>query len=334
MRQARRITWPAWLALTGVLVAVAFLAPLVGPTGINYAKAFGFGIEPGAPNPDSLILFSTRLPRVIFGLVAGSALALAGAVYQALLRNDLADPYTLGVSGGSAFGALLVISVAPSFGQSLFLPAVTFIFALGSVLTINGMSTWRRAVVSPSRIILAGVTLNMLYGAGILLIQYLSDPVRTLSMIRWMMGGLDIGSWPIVGLIAASTLVLGGVLVAKARALNLLSLGEMTAANLGVDVENNRRLLLLASSALACIVVSYAGPIGFVGLIVPHMVRLVFGPDHRRVLPACLLAGGPFLVACDTVGRSIMGATELPVGIITSLVGAPFFFWLLFRKGT
>lgn len=332
MRQLRQ-SWLIWMVLLLVLVAVAFLAPLVGSTRIDYTKAFGFGIDPGAPNPDALILFSTRLPRVVFGLVAGSALALAGAVYQALLRNDLADPYTLGVSGGSAFGALLVISVAPAFGQSLFLPAVTFVFALGSVLTINGMSSWRRAVVSPSRIILAGVTLNMLYAAGILLVQYLSDPFRTLSMIRWMMGGLDIAAWPVVALISATTLVLGSILMAKARVLNLMSLGEMTAANLGVDVERNRRLLLLTSSALACVVVSYAGPIGFIGLIVPHMVRMIFGPDHRRVLPACLLVGGPFLVCCDTVGRSIMGATELPVGVITSLLGAPFFFWLLFRRG-
>jgi len=321
-----------WLAVAFLLVTL--LAPLVGPTTVNCARAMGFGVKPGAPNPDALILFSTRLPRVIFGLVAGSALALAGAVYQAMLRNDLADPYTLGVSGGSAFGALLVISIAPAMGQSLLLPLVTFVFALGSVLTINGMSQWRRTVVSPSRIILAGVTLNMLYGAGILLIQYLSDPYRTLSMIRWMMGGLDVASWPVVVLVTAAALVFGGVLTSQARVLNLLSLGEMTAANLGVDVERHRRILLLTSSALACVVVSYAGPIGFVGLLVPHMVRLVMGPDHRRVLPACLLAGGPFLVLCDTVGRSIMGATELPVGIITSLCGAPFFFWLLFRKGT
>jgi iron complex transport system permease protein len=321
-----------WALLGLAMLVVAAFAPLVGATRIDYARAFGSGVAEGELNTDAIILFGTRLPRVLFGLVAGSALAVAGAVYQALLRNDLADPYTLGVSGGSAFGALLVISLAPAWGTSLYLPAVTFFFALGSVLTINGLSQWRFATPSASRLILAGVTLNMIYSAGILLVQYLSDPYRTLSMIRWMMGGLDVTSWSVLTLVAFVTLAGSAVIIWQARTLNLLSLGEMTAANLGVDVTRQRRLLLVVSSLMASTVVAYAGPIGFIGLIIPHMMRLAFGPDHRVLVVCCALAGGPFLVLCDSIGRSVMGATELPVGIITSLLGAPFFFWLLFRK--
>jgi iron complex transport system permease protein len=323
---------PMFVILSALFLAVLFSAPFVGATAISFSRALDLSGVEEEPNIDAMIFFGVRLPRVVFGLLAGGALALAGAVFQSLLRNDLADPYTLGVSGGAAMGALLSMSLLPAALLPALLPIVTFAMAAGSVFLIESVARWRGTGYSQARLILAGVTLNMLYGAAILLIQYLSDPYQTLSMIRWMMGGLDVSSWRTIVLCAAILLPTALFILSRGRALNVLSLGDQTAHALGVETGAARRNLLLASSLLAATIVAYAGPVGFVGLMVPHIMRLLLGPDNRTLLPACALAGGPFLVLCDTLGRSVMGSVELPVGIITSLLGAPFFFWLLFRR--
>jgi len=319
-----------WVALGVFVLAAAAICPFVGPTRLDWAQVLHWGAgakgtagAASASNPDAMIFYGLRLPRVLFGLVAGAALALAGAVFQALLRNDLATPYTLGISGGASVGALLVLRFMPATLAGIagiwLLPFSSFLFAGLTVALVLGLargggrSSHRAA--PPSTLLLAGVTLNLLFGSLILLIQYCSDPYSAFMMFRWLLGGLDVAL----------------VLTAPARRLNLLSMGEMTAAHLGVSVERTRLVCLGVASLMTAAVVAFSGPIGFVGLIVPHALRRVIGPDHRILLPSAAMAGAGFLVVCDAAARTVLAPSEIPVGVITSLLGAPFFLWILFR---
>lgn len=316
-----------WGSLFVLLLVVMGVAVQMGATDVSILSLFG---ERGTDEVRIFLYF--RLPRVLFGAVAGAGLALSGAVYQALLRNDLAEPYTLGIAGGASFGALLIMSLLPPMIGAYILPFSAFLFGGAAVAVIYTLVRLRGPSTSPATLILAGVTMNLIFASGILTVQFLSDPYQTMSMIRWMMGGADITSMAQVGIVAGVLLVAGGYIVLRAQALNLLSFGEVTAAHLGIDVERERLILLVAASAVAAIVVGYAGPIGFVGLIIPHLIRRLAGADHRILLVACALAGGAFLVLCDAIARSIDPPTEIPVGIITSFIGGPFFLWILFRK--
>lgn len=317
-----------WLSLALLLLVVSMVCLLFGQQSLSLSVALS--------DPDSIeraILLELRLPRILFAIVAGGGLSVAGAVYQALLRNDLADPYTLGVSGGASFGALLVVNLAPLAIKAWLLPACAFAFAGFAVVMIYAMARLRGPTTPPTTLILAGVTLNLIFAAGILLVQYLSDPSQTITMLRWLMGSVDTDSMRLV--LGTGAFVLVGTLFLSWRSaeLNLMSLGEMTAANLGLDVERARIRSLALASAIAALVVAYAGPIGFVGLIVPHLLRRIIGPDHRIMLPSCFLFGAAFLVVCDTIARSTLSMTELPVGIITSFIGGPFFLYILLRRG-
>jgi iron complex transport system permease protein len=317
------------------LVAGVIVTPLIGPTSISLSRAFDRSI-PIEQNTDAVIFFSTRLPRVLFAALVGAGLAVAGAVYQALLRNDLATPYTLGVSGGASFGALLAMRWAPAalagLGPAL-VPTAAFAGAFLAMLFVTMLS--RRPTVSDRThtLLLAGVTLNLLFGSGILIVQYLSDPHQAFAMLRWMMGGLDVPrvSIPLVLAIPLGLLFL--LLLVHGQKLNVMSIGDRTAAHLGIDVERTRLVTLSAASAIAALVVAYAGPIGFVGLVVPHALRRFVGPDHRALLPASALGGATFLVLCDTLARTVASPLELPVGIVTSAIGGPFFLMILMRRG-
>lgn len=315
----------------GMLV-IGAICPFIGPSAIDGLRVLGLRPPDDATEIHRQIFLTTRLPRVLLGLVAGAVLALAGAVFQAVLRNDLATPYTLGVSGGACVGALLVMRVVPAALVPVLLPVSSFALALAAVTVIFALAHLRGPLTSPSTLVLAGVTLNLLFGALILLIQYLSDPYQTFSMIRWLMGGLDITALGPVAVVAILGAAGGSYLVARGRTLNLLSLGEVTAAHLGVHVERTRLTALVAASLITAAVVAYCGPIGFVGLIVPHTLRRLVGPDHRVLLMASALAGAGFLVLCDTAARTLLAPIELPVGVVTSFLGAPFFLWILFRK--
>jgi iron complex transport system permease protein len=324
-----------WLAFAVVLAIVLLSAPLLGSTRLDWSVVFqlsNWALPPAERPPDIHVLLSARIPRILFAAVAGAALALAGCVYQAVLRNDLADPYTLGVSGGASVGALLAFQLAPVAMTALLAPIAAFATAGAGVGLILLMARSRGPRTSPATLILAGVTLNFLFGACILSIQYIGDPYQTTMVLRWLMGGVDgIGSGAIV--FVAILVLLGLVFFqAQARPLNLLSLGEASAHHLGVPVESTRIATLAAASALAASVVAYAGPIGFSGLMVPHMTRRITGADHRVLLPAAALGGAALLVACDTIARTILSPAEMPVGIITAFAGAPFFLWLLVRK--
>jgi iron complex transport system permease protein len=235
------------------------------------------------------------------------------------------------VAGGASFGALLMMNIAPAAAVSFLVPAASFAFATLAVALIYALARFGRSV-SPASLILAGVTMNLIFAAGILAVQYLSDPYQTVTMIRWLMGGVDVDSLGKVAVVAIASGVAAVYTFFRSRALNLLSLGEITAAHLGVETARLRVTLLAAASIIAAAVVAYAGPIGFVGLIVPHMIRRLAGPDHRILLPASALAGASFLVVCDTIARTAFAPTEIPVGIVTAFLGGPFFLWILFRR--
>lgn len=322
------------LAYGALALVTCLLAPLVGSTSISLSRAFDRSI-PFADNVDAQIFFVARMPRVLAGAVVGAALASAGVVLQALLRNPLATPFTLGVSAGAALGAILAISfgAAVTLGPLSPVPLASLAGAFGAAAIVYALATRPGRAMSTSVLLLAGVTLNSFFSALILFVQYLGDFAETYRTVRWLMGDLDVGGFgPILG---ALPLIVAAFLIFALlpSSLNLLSVGGDIAATRGVDVARTQRLAFLSSALATSAAVSLAGPIGFVGIVVPHLVRLMAGVDHRIVLPASALFGAAFLVACDLVARTILAPVEIPVGIVTAMLGGPFFLWLLIRKG-
>jgi iron complex transport system permease protein len=322
------------LAGFGALTAITMLlAPLVGPTSINLRRVFDFSI-PFADNVDGQIFFVARLPRTLAGACVGALFASAGVVFQGLLRNPLATPFTLGVSTGAALGAVLAITfnVSVSFLGISAVPVAAFAGSLMAVGIVYALAQARHRGLSTTVLLLAGVTMNAFFSAMILFVQYFASFADTYRTLRWLMGDLDIASYQPI-LAAVPTMVVAFAVFAwLARPLNLLSLGADSAESRGLDVARAQRAAFFSASLATGAAVSIGGPIGFVGIIIPHLVRLLVGPDHRLVLPASALFGAAFLVGCDLVARTILAPVELPVGIITALIGGPFFLWLLIRK--
>jgi iron complex transport system permease protein len=318
----------------GALAAAAVLfAPLVGSTRISLAAVFDRSI-PYAANTDAQIFFVARLPRVVAAALVGSALALSGVVFQALLRNPLASPDTLGVSAGASLGAMAAITFHLDFAV-LGLSAVTvasFAGSLGALAIVAGLSAARSRGSSAVVLLLGGVTVHLLLSAVIAFIQYLADFTETFRNVRWLMGSLDVAAYaPIAAALVPMALAWAGFATLP-RMLDLISVGSESAAARGVNVERTERLALVSASLATGAAVSLAGPISFVGIVVPHMVRLVVGADHRLVIPASALFGGAYLIGCDLIARTIIAPLELPVGIVTALIGGPVFLWLLFRR--
>jgi len=314
-------------------LAACLLAPLVGSTPIRLTAVFDRSI-PFADNVDAQIFFVARLPRVLAAALVGSGLALAGVVFQALLRNPLASPDTLGVSAGAALGAVLAITFNADFsllGISA-IPLATLAGSLGALAIVYGLSAARRRGASSMVLLLAGVTLTTLLGALTTFVRYLADFTQTLQTVRWLMGSLDVGSYgPIGAALVPLTLACAGFATLP-RVLDLLSVGAESAAARGVNVPRAEKIALASASLATGAAVSLAGPLSFVGIIVPHLVRLLVGADHRLVLPAAALFGSAFLIACDLVARTAFAPAELPVGIVTAIIGGPVFLWLLFRR--
>jgi iron complex transport system permease protein len=313
----------ALLILLALWIGTLILTPLVGSQPLTLAD-----ILRGDPTMAS-IFWQIRLPRILLSLLGGAALATSGLGFQTLFRNPLAEPYTLGVSSGAALGAVLALRFEG--GQFLGLSLVgfaSFAGALGATALIVGLAL-RRQGVQTSTLLLAGVAVSLSCSAIILFLQYLSDSTQTFRMVRWMMGGLSVVGYAEVLWLLPFVLVGSAALFALRWELNLLLTGEELAASRGVDLARLRRLVLLATSLMIGALVAVAGPIGFVGLIVPHMLRRLVGQDHLFLVPACILGGGAFLTLCDAIGRTVMSPAELPVGILTALLGGPFFLWLL-----
>jgi iron complex transport system permease protein len=281
------------------------------------------------------VFFRLRLPRVVMAGLVGASLAMVGAALQALFRNPLADPFTLGVSGGASLGA----SIAIAFGLGLNLVGVPLIFIAAfvgasiSVLLVYRLARSGGGVMLPGALLLAGVVLNLSASAGVLVIQYLASYGRALQILRWLIGSLDVVGFDLIWKMLVFLIPGWLVLVAHARDLHLLAIGEAeSAASLGVDVRRTERMVFLASSLIVAVTVSVGGAIGFVGLIVPHAARLVFGQDVRVLLPASFLLGAAFLILADTLARVAISPGELPVGAITALLGGPVFLLLLKRQ--
>jgi iron complex transport system permease protein len=321
------------LTFGGVTAAAMLLAPLVGSTPISLVKVFDRS-RPFADNVDAQIFFVARLPRVLAAALVGGALSLSGVVFQALLRNPLASPDTLGVSAGASLGAMLAITFRADF--SLFgisaVPLASFAGSLGALAIVYALSTARRHGTSTMVLLLAGVTLTALLSAVVRFVQYLADFAETFQTARWMMGSLDIASYaPIVAALVPIALACVGFALLP-RVLDLVSVGAESAAARGVNVARAERLALVSASLAVGAAVSLGGPVAFVGIIVPHLVRLLVGADHRLVLPASALFGASFLIGCDLIARTVFAPIELPVGIITAIIGGPVFLWLLFRR--
>ncbi len=280
-----------------------------------------------------VLFFRLRLPRVIMAALVGASLAIAGAALQALFRNPLADPFTLGVSGGGAVGA----SVAIAMGWGARVSGIPIVFvaafcgAMMAVLVVHQIAR-SGSVMPPGALLLAGVVLNLIAAAAVLTIQYVADPSRALQILRWMVGSLDIVGFDTIVRMTIF-LIPGWIgLLAYSRDLHLLAIDEETAQSMGVPVRRSEITVHILCSLVVAVTVAVGGTIGFVGLIVPHAVRMLFGEDLRIVLPGSLLLGAAFLVAADTIARTALTATELPVGAVTALMGGPVFLWLLKRR--
>lgn len=315
-----------------IAVAACLTAPLVGPTPISLGRVLDRSVAFSA-NVDAQIFFVARLPRTLAGALVGSALAASGVVFQALLRNPLATPYTLGISAGAALGAMLVITLELPF-RVLGLPpvpAASFAGSLGAAAIVYALASARQRGLSTGVLLLAGVTLNAFFSALILFMQYLADFTEAARTLRWLVGSLEIADYrPLAAalpFVAAAFVIFAGL----PRALNVLAAGAEHAAARGVDVTRTERLAFLGATLATGAAVSVSGPIGFVGILVPHLVRLMIGADHRLVLPASSLLGAAFLVVCDAIARTVVAPVELPVGVITAMLGGPFFLWLLLR---
>ena len=323
--KAGHLGW-ALLGLSALLALVVAVALSTGYQAITWQ-------ELQTNETARMIFFRLRIPRVLLAMIVGASLSAVGAALQALFRNPLAEPFTLGVSGGGALGAS--VAIALGFGASLGGVPLVFLTAFagaGLFVAIVYRLASSGPVFLPGALLLAGVVLNLIAGAGVLMIQFLTDYTRALQILRWMVGTLDVVGVDLVwrmGLFLLPGLLL---LLYSTRDLHLIAMDEEAAAALGVDVRKVERTVYAASSLVVGVAVAVAGPIGFVGLIVPHTVRLVFGEDLRIVIPCSMLLGAGFLVAADTLARTLLGASELPVGAITALVGGPLFLVLLAQK--
>ncbi len=322
---AARLRWTV-VILVGILLLFAVAALWVGTRTIDLAQLRS---DPTA----RMLFFRLRLPRVTMAALIGSSLALTGAALQALFRNPLADPFTLGVSGGGAVGA----SIAIALGWGARVSGIPLVFiaafcgAMGAVVLVYWIAR-TGPMLLPGALLLAGVVVNLIAAAAVLTIQYMTDSNRALQILRWMIGSLDIVGFDTIVRMLVFLVPCWIALLALSRDLHLLAMGEETAGTLGVNVRRCETAVHLLCSVLVGVTVAVGGAIGFVGLIVPHAVRLLFGQDLRIVLPGSLLLGASFLIAADAVARTVLSPVELPVGAVTALLGGPVFLWLLRRR--
>ena len=315
-----------------ILLVLVFIVSLVtGPGNFLWPDLTQLFNRTGShPLPAETILFSIRLPRILFAAVVGASLSLAGVVFQAVLRNPLADPYILGVSGGAALGAVL----ATLFVSSLWsIPLLAFIGALITIFLIFG-SSWSRHDHGGYTILLTGVIINAFFSALLMFFFSISKSEQAHSILFWLMGNVSMAEGREIILTAAVMAAGFMLLFAHARSLNLLTLGDETAMQLGINAPKTKKLLLVTASLITATAVSMSGTIGFIGLVVPHLMRILFGPDHRILLPVSVLSGAIFMIVADTLARTVLAPVELPVGVVTALCGAPYFLYLLHRKRT
>jgi iron complex transport system permease protein len=336
----RRVTLSRVLQISALMILILLIigagSLLAGNVHIDFSHVLRYLAKAligdfSITSQEELILFSVRLPRIIFAGIVGASLSLGGVVFQAILRNPLADPYVLGISGGSALGAIIGILLGAS-SFYLGVPLLAFVGALATVFLVFVVAGGTRGPLLDNSLLLSGVVVNAFFSAAILFFLSIVNSMELHSITFWLMGDLSRASTKEICL-AAFCLIAGFVLLyVQARKLNLIVQGEDSALQLGVNVERTKQRLLIVTSLITAVAVSLAGIIGFVGIMVPHFMRLIFGSDHRLLLPVSVLFGASFLIVADTIARVAFAPAELPVGVITALCGAPYFIFLLKRK--
>ncbi len=329
------------LVLTGASVVVLLGCVSLGAQPLSFLDTAGqllIGVRDAlegrdASSASSLILLHIRLPRVLLSGLVGGSLAAVGVVLQALLRNPLAEPYVLGISSGAALGAgfAILLGIGTTVWALSALPLFAFAGGLVALLALYQI-TRVGGQLPVSVLLLAGVILNAVFSACLMFMTSIMEPGRSFGMMMWLMGTLTAPTYPALTVVALYLLTGSLLLTRLARPLNLLALGEEVARSLGVEVEQVKRQVFLLSALMTGAVVSVSGMIGFVGMLIPHMVRMVLGADHRRLLPASFCVGAMFLMIADTIARTVLAPAEIPVGIVTALAGGPFFIYLLVSK--
>ncbi len=314
------------LVVASLLVLV--LAVFVGPTAIAPGAVWQALTDGSAPS--AAVVRDLRVPRALLAFLVGGSLAVTGVALQALVRNPLAEPYLLGLSGGAGLGAVLAIASHAVF--PLAIPGAAFLGAIAAVVIVYRIASVSGRPLDPTVLLRAGVVVSAFTGAIMTSVLVLSDAAELRSAINWMLGSFNTAAWRGLGLFAVYAIIPLGLLWYSARPLDLLALGDEPATHLGTDVRRTRRLVYVAASLLTAASVAVAGIIGFVGLVVPHVIRRLGVPLHRALIPVAFLAGGGFLVACDTIARTIAAPIELPVGAVTAIVGVPVFAALLRRR--
>jgi len=323
----------SWLGVLGALVPVVLgLSVMFGAVSLSVGEIVAV-LSGRATDPTAVtILTQIRLPRVLLAALVGGALGLCGALMQGLFRNPLADPYLLGIASGATAGAAVVIALHLDIHWGA-VPLGAFVGGVLAVGIVYRIAQTRWAQLDNYALILSGVALAALFSAVTSFLLFYSGASQDARrLIFWILGGLGGAQWVYVFGLLGTLIIAGTVLMLFARDLNALALGEEMAAHLGIEPRYLRRVLLIAVTALTAVAVAVSGTIGFVGLIVPHILRLIVGPDHRVLLPASALGGAILLTLCDTLARTVLAPAELPIGIITALLGAPFFLFLLRRR--
>jgi iron complex transport system permease protein len=318
-------------ALLATLLASIVLGVRFGPVPLSTPEVLS-ALAGGGVEWQRQIVVELRLPRLLLGALVGGGLALAGATFQAVLRNPLAEPYILGISGGASVGAVLVLALGVAGATSWALPLAALAGALLAIAVVFRVATASGRSLDVRVLLLAGVVVAAFFSACIAFILSISEARTVQGAVLWIMGSLAGATWSSVTVAAAYTLPAAALLVGLARPLNLMAIGEDTAAYLGADVEKVKHAALGLAALVTAAGVAVAGVIGFVGLVVPHALRLVIGSDHRALLPLSFLGGATFLVLSDIAAQTLLAPTQIPVGVITAFVGVPLFLVLLRRS--
>jgi len=341
LRPSLRLTRAAGFALGGggALLAAVLLAVSIGAVAVPLSTVWGVlanHLIPGLVTPDwtegrEAIVWEIRFPRAILAALVGAGLGITGAALQSVTRNPLADPHLLGISSGGAFGAIAALLHTGLFLGLLTVPLMAFGGALAATLMVLAAARLTGAT-SADRLVLAGVAISFIIMAGANILIFLGDPKATHTVVFWMLGGLGLAQWSHLLFPLAVLLPAGLWLWSQSAALNAMSLGDETAASLGIPVARFRLAVFVAGALITGVMVAFSGIIGFVGLMMPHLVRLIAGGDNARVLPLSALFGAIFLVLADTLARIVMAPEDMPIGVVTGLIGGVFFLWLMGRR--
>jgi ABC-type Fe3+-siderophore transport system permease subunit len=326
MRRRSVVTWVGGSA--ALFVAAGLLLPFVGPTALDWARVWG------RQEPDWSILTNLRLSRTLLGLFAGGALALAGSLFQSMLRDALATPYTLGVSTGASLGAVIAIAFDWHMAMGIAGVWAGAMAGAGLILFVVMGAATRGGQLSSSSLLLAGIAINSVCAALILLVHGLTGMSQSFAISRWLIGGLDAIERPTLLVYVLVVIGTGLIVMRQGRQWNLLAVGEAWAATRGAQVKRALFQGYIAGSVLAAATVALTGPIGFVGLVVPHLLRARLGGDDRVLMPCAFLLGGVLLAACDALGRVLLAPAEIPAGAITAFIGGPHLIWIIRRGGT